>query len=57
MSLGRCRPTLYIDGVRSDTLVYPMKDVLAVAMYPDLSGVPVQWRDRRTQCVIAVWTK
>jgi hypothetical protein len=34
-----------------------MQDVLAVAMYPDLTGVPVQWRDPRTCAVIAVWTK
>jgi hypothetical protein len=54
--LARCHPTLYVDGIRNGSMV-PMKDVLAVAMYPDLTGVPVQWRDMRTCGVIAVWTK
>jgi len=54
--LNRCHPTLYVDGVRNGMMV-PMKDVLAVIMYPDLAGVPVQWRDMRTCGVIAVWTK
>lgn len=55
--LKRCVPTLYINGIRSDTLGFPMEDVLAVAMYPDLMGVPVQYHDLRNCGAILVWMK
>lgn len=55
--LARCRPTIFVDGVRSDTVSAPMDEVLAVAMYPDLMGVPVQLRDGRTCGAILVWMK
>ena len=54
---GRCLPDLIVDGMRVDTLMIPMKDVLAVAAYPDLLGVPVQYRRPGTNCAILVWTK
>jgi hypothetical protein len=54
--LNRCRPTLFVDGMRDAPMV-PMREVLAVAAYPDVAGTPVNWRDGRMCAAIAVWTK
>jgi hypothetical protein len=52
----RCIPTIYVDGVKSMSFI-PMGEVLAVAAYPDLAGVPVELRDGRNCAVILVWMK
>jgi hypothetical protein len=52
----RCSPTIYVDGIRSAELV-PIEQVLGVAMYPDMTGVPVQYRDLRNCAVILIWVK
>ncbi|MEP6621061.1 MAG: carboxypeptidase-like regulatory domain-containing protein [bacterium] len=59
LSLRRCSPTVFVNGDRSPLgmLGIRMADVLAVAAYPDVIGIPVQWKDARTCAVIAVWTK
>jgi hypothetical protein len=54
----RCIPTIYVDGMRNPlSLGGQMEDVLAVAAFPDMTGVPVEYRDMRNCAVILVWMK
>ena len=53
---GRCIPTIYVDGMRNP-LYIGIENVLAVAAFPDMAGVPVEYRDTRNCAVILVWMK
>lgn len=54
---------VYLDGFRfpqglGDVVnQVPMKDILAIEAYPDMMGVPPQWRTSDACAVIAVWSK
>ena len=53
---GRCVPTVYVDGMRNPAYLQ-IDEVLAVAAFPDMTGVPVEYRDQRNCAVILVWMK
>jgi hypothetical protein len=53
---GRCIPTVYVDGMRNPAYLQ-IDEVLAVAAFPDMTGVPVEYRDQRNCAVILVWMK
>jgi hypothetical protein len=53
---GRCIPTVYVDGMRNPAY-FQIDEVLAVAAFPDMTGVPVEYRDQRNCAVILVWMK
>ncbi|MEP6619012.1 MAG: carboxypeptidase regulatory-like domain-containing protein [bacterium] len=61
--LQRCIPTIYLDGqiftegLRLLNTIVPMEQVLAIAAYPDVTSIPMEWRDPRTCAVFAVWRK
>jgi hypothetical protein len=52
----RCVPTIYVDGMRNPPYIN-IQDVLAVAGFPAMPGVPVEYRDPRNCAVILVWMK
>jgi hypothetical protein len=52
----RCVPTIYVDGLRNPPFVQ-IQDAIAVAGFPDMAGVPVEYRDSRSCAVILVWMK
>jgi hypothetical protein len=53
---------VYLDGMRVGGLeelknMIPMRDVLAVEAYPDISSIPPLWRTRDACAVVAVWSR
>jgi hypothetical protein len=65
-SIGRPkRVVIYIDGVRmsgDDGLKWvnemvPVKDILAIEAYPDVTSAPFLWRTNDACAVVAFWTK
>lgn len=57
------RLAVYVDGLRFQSGIeelrnaVPMRELLAVEAYPDLTSTPIQWRTEDACAVIAVWTK